>query len=398
MNRISISDLYLFPRRKVLSIVLLILVILKLLYVFAFFTRILVWPVNDYQIGEILLNYHSGLQKRSLIGTIILWLSENRIRIMLLIKLIFLLSVFCLFISLFAPLKKLPVRFALLVAIIFICSPFGMSFYCDSWLKKEILFFPILLAATSLMKMNNTVIRFLLLNLLVVAGCLIHEAFICLGLPFIICICFLNGQKINDILSLLVVAFCSTALVYFYSVKPEPAMTNYVISLNHLGFDTTGYLTHPVSYLRMNTPEMIRFSFHRFKLSYFLMYCILYFLNAFFVFRIIKMHFIDPENIFCRKLLLSLLVVHISVIPLFFLGMDYGRWFSFVFIISLLLISNQLWTENPEMLTPLPGKKVIFEWASFCLFFLLINIPPLPSFNVYNPINYATAFLTFFQR
>jgi hypothetical protein len=183
---------------------------------------VLFLPVNFYEIGELMLNYRQGFQRRSLIGTLIAAITKNRSQIFIVIKCLNLLGIGCLLFLIYHPLRNYPLKIGILISIIFICSPFGLSFYCDSWLRKEILFFPLLLIASSSFRIQNAVFRLLLLNGIVVTGCFIHEVFIFLGLPFLICLSHLNKQKITQTLSLLLTGAGSLAVIFLCSIKPEP--------------------------------------------------------------------------------------------------------------------------------------------------------------------------------
>jgi hypothetical protein len=390
------KGIYMLTENRLANRFTLFCAFLKCLFVAFIFYRVLFLPVNFYELGELLLNYRQGFQRRSLIGTLIFAITSNQSQIFFVIKCLNLMGIGCLLFLIYNPLIKYPVKIGLALTIIFICSPFGMSFYSEYWLKKEILFFPFLLVARSSLGVQNTTVRLLLLNGTVVAGCLIHEAFIFLGMPFIACLSYLNSQKPLHILSLPLTGICSLALIFLFSVRPEPAITNYVISLQHMGFDTTGDLTHPLRYFRMGTKATIISTAVRFKFSYSLMYAFLYFLNGYFVYRILPAY-PDLAKMLNRRVLACVILIHISIVPLFFIGLDYGRWFSFAFILSILLLLNQPVQKQTGLYGPLSPKHLPVNWILFSIFYLFISIPQMATFNIYRPMDYAVAFLTFMK-
>jgi hypothetical protein len=122
--------------------------------------------------------------------------------------------------------------------------------------------------------------------------------------------------------------------------KTRASITNYVISLQQMGFDTTGDLTHPLRYFRMGTKATILSTAVRFKFSYTLMYILLYFVNGFLVYSLLS-SYPRTAKFLNRRVLTCITWIHICIIPLFFVGLDYGRWFSYAFILSVVFILNQ---------------------------------------------------------
>jgi len=239
-------------------------------------------------------------------------------------------------------------------------------------------------------------IQALLLNIIVVTGCFIHEVFIFLGLPFLICLSHLNKQTITQTLSLVMTGAGSMAVIFLCSIKPEPSITNYVISLQQIGFDTTGDLTHPLRYFRMGTKATIFSTAVRFKFSYTLMYVLLYFVNGFLVYSLLS-SYPRMAKFLNRRVLACITWIHLSIIPLFWVGLDYGRWFSYAFILSLVFILNQ---PGQKQLNPSVSRinhHLTGTWIFFSLFFMLISVPLMATFNIYRPMDYAEAFLTFMK-
>jgi hypothetical protein len=259
--------------------------------------------------------------------------------------------------------------------------------------QDEFLFFPLIVLAMTSFSIHHTVIRYIILNAIVATGYLINEIFIFLALPLLICCCFLDKQKSSHILSLPLTAMLSLAAIFIISVKPEPATTNYILSLQKMGFDTTGDLTHPVRFMRMGLVKSVQFSAGHFKLSYTFLYLFLYSLNILFVYRLFKTHLNIFKEVFTSEVLSAILLIHIGIVPLLFFGMDYGRWFSFAFIISLVLIMHRM--KKMPVAISLNKNSPANTWILFSLFFLFIHIPQLAAFNIYRPMDYANEFLTF---
>ncbi len=396
MNIKTMKAIYVLTPNRAADRFILFCAFLKCLFVAVIFFRTLSIPVNFYEIGEILLNYHEGFQRRSLIGTLISAVTGNPGQIFILIKCLDMLGIGCLLLLIYSPLRNQPLNTRIILTIIFICSPFGMSFYCDSWLKKEILFFPLLLIASFSFRMQHTLFRLLVLNGIVVTGCLIHEVFIFLGLPFLICLSYLNKQKITDSLSLALTGICSLVVIFLFSIKPEPSITNYVLSLRHLGFDTTGDLTHPLRYFRMGTKAAFLSTADRFRFSYTLMYLFLYFLNGWLVYSLLS-SYRHTAGFLNHRVVTAVASIHLCIIPLFFIGLDYGRWLSYTFILSVILILNQPEQKPADQ----PGIRIrqylTGKWIFFSMFFMIISIPLMATFNIYRLKDYAEAFLTFMK-
>jgi hypothetical protein len=350
-------------------------------------------PVASYEVGESMLNYSQGFQRRSLLGAFVLLFTSHIAYIYLLLKVLGLLGLGCLIFIILLQIRKYAGRFIVGFIIIFTCSPFGMSFYCDWFLKKEVLFFAFFLMAFFALRIDNEKSRFVIINILVVLGCLVHESFVFLGLPFISCLCYIKGQKAKYNMSLYLTALATIIAIFLFSAGPEPALTNYLISMQRIGLDTLGDFANPVKYMRMGQIPLLRYLFERVKVSSISFYVLLYLVNLFLVCTLLKTYAMSSR--LTGKIFSSLLYINLAMLPLLFMGIDYGRWFSFAFLSSVTLFSIAL--SNHKLIAP--SRPVHFSaarnWVIFSVFFLLIKIPLNTIFDRHSVESWGKTFLTF---
>jgi hypothetical protein len=171
--------------------------LIKSIIVSGFFFYAIYVHFDDYVLSETLLNYKFGFQRRSLIGSVLLFITENKSYLLFLITVAYLFCIAMLFYLVIMNIKENKFRIMAFMLLIITCSPFGISFYLFSMhnMRKELFFFPVIVLIMQAFKWKNDIIKLIVINALIFTGYLIHESFLFLVFPFLLCFSLLNKTK-----------------------------------------------------------------------------------------------------------------------------------------------------------------------------------------------------------
>ncbi len=196
------------------------------------------------------------------------------------------------------------------------------------------------------------------------------RGFVFMGLPFLLCLGYLKGCRVKYILSLVVSAMVTILALAVLSVNPEPAATDFIHSMNHIGFDTSGEFTHPVNYYRRGHLVFFKDLIDKIRVSSIALFAFLYALNACCVYFLFKNQTLSTVLLVRRKMVWCLSFIHIAALPLIFMGLDYGRWFSFTFLTGCLVLMEGSSAGAWKEFFLYRDKKTIGLWVFFsvCLY------------------------------
>jgi hypothetical protein len=349
--------------------------LIKLFFVVTGFLQSLLHPLDDAAVSAILLNYNHGFQRRSLAGTIFLFFSRNGPFLLFCIKAVFLFCIGLLFILLLKPLMRNRIPVVILLLLLFVDSPFGFAFYKNWWFSKEFLFFPLIGLFLIGFLLKNDFCRLLLFNGIVIAGLLVHETFVFLVLPFLLSYSALRGEKTKILLTLLLTACAMLLILKLFPVSPGPAIRAYIADARQMGLSVSDQFVAPLDYMQMGLSTLFRLGFRSFLEPVNWIYFLLYLIQSGLLYQLYRLF--DRQMIIAQKrsLLPALLFIHLAACPLYLLAWDYGRWASFTFIISFLLIVRQINLFPSDFSAP--KNPLQYKICLICLasFFLLIRVP-----------------------
>jgi len=312
------------------------------------------YEVSSWAISEFLINYQGGFVRRGLIGEVLFWTASSipAIDIVSLIKIVCAASFIILFALLFhwfikhgVGLFALPMTFIL-----------GFPIVNDFWIRKDSLLLLLLALSLKLMRSNKTSAA-ILSSVVSCIALLTHESFLFIFIfPFILYI--INQYKLNNIFNIffLVISFFATLTVVtifsgsnyqansiieswktlgIYSEPTEYTVQNSVYSLSWgliyaLDF-TKSTMTSIKNYIPLFLPWMV-----------IILFTFILILN---IHKSPQLFFHNNNKIKSKKNNFMMVVVifqFVFLIPLFFIGIDYGRWIYLWTTSSLLIFFSSL--------------------------------------------------------
>jgi hypothetical protein len=363
------------------------------------------FPIDSFGITEFLINYEGGFVRRGLTGQLLLFANQltniSPYYFIIVICLVSYLSLCVFFIKFFIkkgyPLFILPFAF-------FLGSPVMNHF----WVRKDSLVLCLFAAVIYLIK-RRSLIAFFAANLILISGLLIHEALGFFTLPVVVLL--LSSQlrkfsfqkmRIPSILTSFLIlspSILTFFLVLFFKGDNLIAQTIWDSWENvHFPYGTyhSGELPASIRGIAMSLTQGIIMSLvnvYNFNddvyapLAWLFILPVLYFILtntnrlAFNIFSYI------PHKMIDRNFLGNILIVQfVSILPLFILGCDYGRWIYFwvisSFSIMIFFEDSKEWILFPDIISRLRQNvdRMISLWmpssSSVLILSLIIAVPP----------------------
>ena len=341
-----------------------------------------------FQYGDWLINYSNGFVRRGFTGEIIIILSnifKNNIQITFFICVSLL--IFVLYLKSYQLLKEINFNFLLYLCLF---SPFNDLFTVlnhKSGIRKEYLFFLLIVFFISEFKKktnHNNLWKYICFFPLILLS---HEA-IYIYLPFMVLLfCYLMNEENYKIIFfqiILLVIFSSIVLIVSFFFKGNQEYINVICdSLNNYAYDnckTSGAienLNHTLSYIFQQTKDsydfkgiaiwIINFFIGFFPIIFILKKKYLLINNEVFFFKIFK----NTNNL--KKLKIFFLISSVSVLPLFILAIDWGRWLFIIYHllfynIIFLILRKTIKLKNIDFLS----NKILFKTTKQKLLILVL--------------------------
>lgn len=347
------------------------------------------WFPNEYMWAhtEWLISYEGGFIRRGLSGELIKLLSTmftippHQVIVILSVVTLFLVLIWTILLSR----KCIPLYFILSSILIGGYNFAGILFYKDLFI---ILMYITSLYAITVIK--NKIIMYIILNIISVSSILIHELYFFIGVPFLFVIVSIKFS--NKLISIgsckfFVLPIIAFFLVSYYSGNPEMAwsMINYWNELHqqvapeYCCYELK-WAFHALSYswVIAHLPAQMYWltKVHYGILWVPLIWILLWIFCGVFATKIIQ-HY-DKKS---SKIFQGLYIWHtISLVPLYILAYDWGRWILLTTLLSFLtvyIVGNSI--QIPKIVTkfeiPVWNGKLVF-WQKF-LIIMFFGVPIL---------------------
>lgn len=351
---------------------------------------------SSWAMSDLLINYQGGFVRRGLLGEVLFQFGQSSNLPINFIAVFVALSAFCfVVIYLIQNNKNLP-NFIIFSPVFIGSAAFGQFV-----IRKDFVLITLLiLLIKQIIVESKTVKNHLLINLIIIVGTLIHEAFFFLSLGVILNYWRLSKSPISELITNLLKIpslLPLTMIPILASGSPSVAwdINNSLIptwekiggknccdqpgaTIESLGWDVSKALSLPMSVLN--------------DFSHGVWIPIGWLLTFLFPLFVVT-RLLDVEN--SKKFLQVFLIQFLCFLPIFVIGWDYGRW-GFLLLVSTLIIFNTLLTAAPEKREANSNSRTLWSWASLltampiCCWSLEIYVGSTPMgfiyFNVFKPI------------
>lgn len=301
------------------------------------------YPKHSWQISEWLINYQSGFVRRGLAGEIILKISKATSASPYFLILFSSLFIFLLFS--FLLIYKTNRNHKSLIPLLLSSILLGMPVFSNFWVRKDILL--LMLFTINIILLSKRGYIYIIINIIILSSAiLIHESIGFWGLTtlFILSVYSTSNNSILSKYSINILKFF-IPFTTFIACIINSRIDNISFILEswndfYFPFKDLTKIPHAIEALNWNLSYGLKYSFSTFReFSDGLIYApIIWSINivAHILFILLYMY----SNI-CLKLfriLLKILVIQsIFIIPLFILGLDYGRWMYFLGVSSYII-------------------------------------------------------------
>jgi hypothetical protein len=354
-------------KRKIFKNVFHTLLITALAYwIYFFFKIIYESQINNYRLSENLLFYTDHFFRRALWGTFVvkvLHIHDYQTFFFLVYASIFLLILlYFLFIN-----KNIFLRMT------YLASPIGFLLIGDrrAFARKETLFIPFIFLALLVLKSPLSQKSKMLCMLLfsIVMSC-IHDTFIFLVFPLFLYLMMKEGFE-NKLVY--IYFFFVLSLTVFIGSLPVPAgdvaALNSFFVARHIGWDFTR--TGLTNNLSLTLQTAIQ---HMTNLN-FILFIIIALLHA------VLLNYFFREKFREHKVFLILQYIFVSA--LFVMAMDYGRWISFAFFNTCILLSVYSGSIPLQL-----NQKDLYKLSAIAVLMLCIRVPIWSQFYLNDPTLY----------
>lgn len=394
------------------------LIIIINLFLFAIilqFYRSLNWSGDTWQISEWLINYQGGFIRRGLPGEIIFWIYKNT-NIQANTIAIFISGIFFLFlIILFLRINNRRIPLVLIFSSLLLGSPAYESFI----IRKDVLGLVLLFLCLLFLKEENKYkYKIIGVNIIGSIAILSHEVFFFYGFPAIILIHYISrSSNIFKSIGIFLPILCAFIICSLFKGDYESAhIINESLSKVWRNIGDGNCCQHPsaaIDALQWSTEKSIQMCLNTFtNFSRGIYTPVAWILTIYFCFIYLlkfipsKKYFNNTENNERDKsmlfFLLSIQLFFIS--PLFFLGVDYGRWIflwtassTLIYLVGCKLHSSSILANKLLMRINLQelASRLYFPWEPKQWHLLFFGIPS-GGWSVINFLG-ATPFGYFFQ-
>ncbi len=311
------------------------------------------YEVSSWAISEFLINYQGGFVRRGLIGEVLFWTASSipAIDIVSLIKIVCAASFIILFALLFHRFIKHGVGlFALPMTFIL-----GFPIVNDFWIRKDSLLLLLLALSLRFMRSNKSSAA-VLTTMVSCIALLTHETFLFIFI-FPLILYLINQSKLNNVFNIfvLLISFLSTlAFVTIFSGS------NYHVNSIIESWKTLGIYSEPIEYNIQNSIYALSWGFIyaldftkstmtsiKNGIPLFLPWIVIILFTFILIINVHK----SPQLIFQNNKITNkksgtitgiILFQFVFLIPLFFIGIDYGRWIYLWVTSSLLIFFSSL--------------------------------------------------------
>ncbi|WP_143544378.1 hypothetical protein [Salinimicrobium sediminis] len=340
-----------------------------------------------------MINYQGGFVRRGLLGEIILKLNSccgldpySAIITLSLISFILLIGFFVI------KLKKGGYTLFFLPFVIFLGNPIIHDF----WVRKDILLVLIFILIIHLIT-RRTRPNLIFVNLSLVVGILIHESIAFFGFPIIFLLLYSKKKSFWTSVLFLFPSLLVFFLVLYYKgsfyISQKIWDSWKAISFPHESAEKLN-IPAAIDGLSWSLKQGLLFSYHTLRnfqdgiyapIGWIVIIVVIYFILSNTDKLNIKLLGYQGYNVFSKTIISNLLLLQfISVVPLFILGWDYGRWiFLWVtssFAVYLILSQRELNQLFPQVISNATRKinlllTQVFKGTSILLLCLLIGFP-----------------------
>lgn len=348
---------------------------------------------ESWQITEFLINYQGGFVRRGLLGEIILKLHSccgldpySSIITLSLISFVLLIGFFVIHF------KRGGYTLFFLPFVFFLGGPIIHDF----WVRKDILLVLIFILTIHLLTRRNGP-SFILVNLSLVSGILIHESIAFFGFPIILLLLYTKRKSFwTPILFMLPSLLVFSLVLYFkgsFYISQEIWNSWKVISFPYESAEKSD-IPAAIDGLSWSLKQGLLYSYHTLRnfndgiyapIGWSIVIVLTFYILSNTSKLNIKLLGYKGVNFFNKAIISNLLLIQLfSVIPLFILGWDYGRWIflwtTTSFAIYLVVPQRQLNQLFPLFISNITGKINgflihMFKGNSILLLCILIGFP-----------------------
>ncbi|WP_128545108.1 hypothetical protein [Larkinella soli] len=362
------------------------LFILNAFLICAYLIALPLWKGElGYTLAETLMNYTFGFYRRALMGNLLIHL-PGWVWILAAITLLYTLCLMAPLVLIRRLAKgsgwTLPVMIAL-----FYC-PFGTALYLkDPLAVRKELFFYLLFWAFYETGVRRPGWRVGAAGLLIGLGCLIHESFLFLFLPFLLGFLWLNAWVARPWQAVLGLWGVVVTLLLSYLPGNSAAVTEQLIGQYvALGFERAQFTAFEY-FQKLPPGQNIREASRHLTGVNPLVYGGLYLLFGSLLWVMPRLAGARVQLPRPKDLLIALAVILVAAFSLGFIAMDYGRWLGVAFTTSLLLTASQL----PKAKARTVASPGLWGWAALLVCFAAFFVLRVPHFTdlAFDPAQWA---------
>jgi hypothetical protein len=330
-------------------------------YLFFLFRTFIIDGVLSYPLGELMINYSCGFIRRGLLGSIFLGISKiSSIHIFNLYNYTTLVAQLVLFLFIVIRLYKTK-----LLNLLFLSSPVGILFVINNWGVfgfKDVYILLYTLLILMLLK-NDFKFKNAFVFIAIIIGGLLHEPFLFFSAPYILLSIIANTQKNTfkidrkQFASYFVALFLVEGVLYFsnnFNAQKVPCLYEQAMAelekypakqkINLIDFK------EPIKWIQKDLKYGIKETSYNYKEPYYLKWISLHALIILFTLILIITSIFDHRKIlqFISKYKYWMIYLLISYVVIFYIALDWGRWFYLIVMnfILFLSINNKIIESN----------------------------------------------------
>lgn len=364
------------------------------------------YEISSYLSTSYLINYNYGFTSRALVGTIykLFFIDYTQRKLFLFVYISSILMIFLLSMVLqkiyieFGKLNK-DIYYYFLFFIMLVFSPTSVKylFYVDNFGRLD-LYMYIFFFISVLIVLNHK--GYLLLPIVLFLGLASHQAFFFLFIPSIIIFLLLEVLSKRSFYSKLIfivsIIISVGFFLYFQFYKSAFIFTNLDEAIIALSPNTDVYVHRQMLELEYFVP----FSYHMENI-YLPFLKEIFYPGLIFIFIYSPILYIFYSIMkYQNKIIIALFILSLcSFIPMFFLTIDWGRWFAaIIVVISIQLLIFKIYTENSKSILDifkLDDKRI--RLCSFGLIIYILSIGYIQTFGLSSALNIFKMIRAFFK-